>query len=120
MEQNSSNNSIQNPRPQLQGEHDSGLRSDATNYEQIEADNARRNDEAKLYRDSVHQADEAEREKRNEIEAGQQLLKRITKGNAGTDELAQVFARFDAKSRSVQPCEFYEYNSRDYQRNGFI
>src|SRR5436189_4220170 len=61
-----------------------------------------------LFRSDAVQPDiEAERKKRDEIEAGKSYCSRRFGGATCDDKSAQIYARFDKNDWRIQPAEFY-------------
>src|SRR5437763_870150 len=58
-------------------------------------------------RDAVQPDIEAERKKRDEIEAGKSYCSRRFGGATCDDKSAQIYARFDKNDWRIQPAEFY-------------
>src|SRR3989442_14403489 len=67
--------------------------------------------QAGLRRDAVQPGIEAERKKRDEIEAGKSSCSRRFGGAACADKSAQVYARFDKNDWRIQPAEFYHFHA---------
>src|SRR5687767_15830639 len=63
--------------------------------------------QAGLRRDAVQPDIEAERKKRDEIEAGKSYCSRRFGGRTCDDKSAQIYARFDKNDWRIQPAEFY-------------
>src|SRR2546423_12264410 len=63
--------------------------------------------QAGLRRDAVKPDSEAERKKRDEIEAGKSYCSRRFGGATCDDKSAQIYARLDKNDRRTQPAEFY-------------
>src|SRR5437879_7077301 len=64
-----------------------------------------------LNRSSDLQPDiEAERKKRDEIEAGKSYCSRRFGGATCDDKSAQIYARFDKNDWRIQPAEFYRFH----------
>src|SRR2546427_7916984 len=68
--------------------------------------------QAGLRRDAVQPDIEAERKKRDEIEAGKSYCSRRFGGANCDDKSAQIYARFDKKDWRIQPAEFFFFSSR--------
>src|SRR5207249_9781041 len=62
--------------------------------------------QAGLRRDAVQPDIEAERKKRDEIEAGKSYCSRRFGGATCDDKSAQIYARFDKNDWRIQPAEF--------------
>src|SRR2546428_14090281 len=65
--------------------------------------------QAGLRRAAVQQDIEAERKKRDEIEAGTTYCSRRFGGATCYDNSAQIYARFDKNDWRIQPAEFYRF-----------
>src|SRR5205823_5378921 len=63
--------------------------------------------QAGLRRDAVQPDIEAERKKRDEIEAGKSYCSRRFGGATCDDKSAQIYARFDKNDWRIQPAEFF-------------
>src|SRR5262249_40863818 len=61
-------------------------------------------------RDAVQPDIEAERKKRDEIEAGKSYCSRRFGGATCDDKSAQIYARFDKNDWRIQPAEFYRFH----------
>src|SRR5437762_806445 len=66
--------------------------------------------QAGLRRDAVQPDIEAERKKRDEIEAGKSYCSRRFGGATCDDKSAQIYARFDKNDWRIQPLEFYRFH----------
>src|SRR2546428_13259285 len=66
--------------------------------------------QAGLRRDAVQPDIEAERKKRDEIEAGKSYGSRRLGGATCDDKSAQSYARSDKKERRIQPAEFHRFH----------
>src|SRR5260221_469544 len=66
--------------------------------------------QAGLRRDAVQPDIEAERKKRDEIEAGKSYCSRRFGGATCDDKSAQIYARFDKNDLRIQPAEFYRFH----------
>src|SRR5699024_11950803 len=64
---------------------------------------------AGLRRDAVQRDIEAERKKRDEIEAGKSYCSRRFGGATCDDKSAQIYARFDKNDCRIHPAEFYRF-----------
>src|SRR3989441_12586761 len=62
--------------------------------------------QAGLLRDAVQPDIEAERQKRDEIEAGKSYCSRRFGGATCDDKSAQIYARFDKNDWRIHPAEF--------------
>src|SRR5205823_12381421 len=68
---------------------------------------------AGLRRDAVQPDIEAERKKRDEIEAGKSYCSRRFGGATCDDKSAQIYARFDKNDWRIQPAEFYRFHDAE-------
>src|SRR3989475_13091724 len=66
-----------------------------------------------LRRDAVQPDIEAERKKRDEIEAGKSYCSRRFGGAACDDKSAQIYARFDKNDSRIHLAEFYRFHAAD-------
>src|SRR5215467_4974794 len=66
-----------------------------------------------LRRDAVHPEKEAERKKREEIEAGKSYFGRRLGCATWVDKSAQIFVRFDKNDWRIQPAEFYRLHDAE-------
>src|SRR5256884_9259092 len=69
--------------------------------------------QAGLRRDGVQPDIEAERKKRDEIEAGKSYCSRRFGGATCDDKSAQIYARFDKNDWRIQPAEFFFLNDAE-------
>src|SRR5206468_11717407 len=69
--------------------------------------------QAGLRRDAVQPDIEAERKKRDEIEAGKSYCSRRFGGATCDDKSAQIYARFDKNDWRIQPAEFYRFHDAE-------
>ena len=76
--------------------------------------------QAGLRRDAVQSDIEAERKKRDEIEAGKSYCSRRFGGATCDDKSAQIYARFDKNDRRVQPAEFYRFHDAEVNTFGYF
>src|SRR5207249_5199419 len=72
--------------------------------------------QAGLRRDAVQPDIEAERKKRDEIEAGKSYCSRRFGGATCDDKSAQIYARFDKNDWRIQPAEFYRFHDAEVDR----
>src|SRR5437773_2619144 len=73
--------------------------------------------QAGLRRDAVQPHIEAERKKRDEIEAGKSYCSRRFGGATCDDKSAQIYARFDKNDWRIQPAEFYRFHDAEVNRS---
>src|SRR5438270_10752086 len=76
--------------------------------------------QAGLRRDAVQPDIEAERKKRDEIEAGKRYCSRRFGGATCDDKSAQIYARFDKNDWRIQPAEFYRFHDAEVNTFGYF
>src|SRR5260370_810245 len=76
--------------------------------------------EAGLRRDAVQPDIEAERKKRDEIEAGKRYCSGRFGGATCDDKSAQIYARFDKNDWRIQPAEFYRFHDAEVNALGYF
>src|SRR5207249_1424292 len=74
----------------------------------------------KLRRDAVQPDIEAERKKRDEIEAGKSYCSRRFGGATCDDKSAQIYARSDKNDWRIQPAEFYRFHDAEVNTFGYF
>src|SRR5437667_3022223 len=70
--------------------------------------------------DAVQPDIEAERKKRDEIEAGKSYCSRRFGGATCDDKSAQIYARFDKNDWRIQPAEFYRFHDAEVNTFGYF
>src|SRR5271169_717461 len=76
--------------------------------------------QAGLRRDAVQPDIEAERKKRDEIEAGKSYCSRRFGGATCDDKSAQIYARFDKNDWRIQPAELYRFHDAEVNAFGYF
>src|SRR5215217_8312119 len=76
--------------------------------------------QAGLRRHAVQPDIEAERKKRDEIEAGKSYCSRRVGGATCDDKSAQIYARFDKNDWRIQPAEFYRFHDAEVNTFGYF
>src|SRR5450755_617804 len=76
--------------------------------------------QAGLRRDAVQPDIEAERKKRDEIEAGKSYCSRRFGGATCYDKSAHIYARFDKNDWRIQPAEFYRFHDAEVNTFGYF
>src|SRR2546423_12272110 len=76
--------------------------------------------QAGLRSDAVQPDIEAERKKRDEIEAGKSYCSRRFGGATCDDKSAQIYARFDKNDWRIQPAEFYRFHDAEVNTFGYF
>src|SRR5439155_6194497 len=75
---------------------------------------------AVLSLDAVQPDIEAERKKRDEIDAGKSYCSRRFGGATCDDKSAQIYARFDKNDWRIQPAEFYRFHDAEVNTFGYF
>src|SRR5205823_9810226 len=75
---------------------------------------------AGLRRNAVQPDIEAERKKRDELEAGKSYCSRRFVGATCDDKSAQIYARFDKNDWRIQPAEFYRFHDAEVNTFGYF
>src|SRR5690349_3012904 len=75
---------------------------------------------AVLRRDAFQPDIEAERKKRDEIEAGKSYCSRSFGGANCDDKSAHIYARFDKIDWRIQPAEFYRNHDTEVNTYGYF
>src|SRR5207245_337509 len=99
--------------------YQAGLRRDAVQPD-IEAERKKRDEIEAGKRDAVQPDIEAERKKRDEIEAGKSYCSRRFGGATCDDKSAQIYARFDKNDWRIQPAEFYRFHDAEVNTFGYF
>src|SRR5688500_978489 len=76
--------------------------------------------QAGLQREAAQPAIEAERKKRDEIEAGKSYCTRRFGGATSDDKSAQIYARFDKNDWRIQPPDFYRFHDAEVNTFGYF
>src|SRR5258708_40260157 len=76
--------------------------------------------QAGLRRDAVQPDREAERKKRDEIEAGKSCCSRRFGGARCGDKPGQIYARYDKNDWRIQPAEFYRFHDTEDNNFGYL
>src|SRR4051812_16503894 len=76
--------------------------------------------QAELRSDAVQPDIEAERTKRDEIEAGKIYCSRRFGGATCDDKFAPLYSRFDKNDWRIQPAEFYRFHDAEVNTFGYF
>src|SRR2546421_10141833 len=76
--------------------------------------------QAGLRREAVQPDTDAERKKRDEIEAGKSYCRRRFGGAPCDDKSGQIYARFDKNDLRIQPPEFYRFHAAELNTFGYF
>src|SRR4051794_41863554 len=110
MEQLTKNQAVATSQEAVQNQNEPQLRDENAHNEKCGHGVLNPNYQAGLRRDDVQPDIEAERKKRDEIEAGKSYCSRRFGGATCDDNSAQIYARFDKNDWRIQPAEFYRFH----------
>src|SRR6266576_4823290 len=118
MEQLTKNQAVATSQEAVQNQNEPQLRDENAHNDKYVHGVLNPTYQAGLRRDAVQPDIEAERKKRDEIEAGKSYCSRRFGGATCDDKSAQIYARFDKNDWLIQPAEFYRYH--DAEVNTFV
>src|SRR5437762_4982336 len=107
MEQLTKNQAVATSQEAVQNQNEPQLRDENAHNDKSVHGVLNPTYQAGLRRDAVQPDIEAERKKRDEIEAGKSYCSRRFGGATCDDKSAQIYARFDKNDWRIQPAEFY-------------
>src|SRR5690625_3845458 len=110
MEQSTTNQAVATCQEGVQNQSEPHVRAENTHTDKYVHAVLTPTYEAGLRRDAVQPDIEAERKKRDEIEAGKSYCSRRFGGATCDDKSAQIYARFDKNDWRIQPAEFYRFH----------
>src|SRR5262245_41246537 len=113
MEQLTKNQAVATSQEAVQNQNEPQLRDENAHNDKSVHGVLNPTYQAGLRRDAVQPDIEAERKKRDEIEAGKSYCSRRFGGATCDDKSAQIYARFDKNDWRIQPAEFYRFH--DYR-----
>src|SRR5438445_8936496 len=116
MEQLTKNQAVATSQEAVQNQNEPQLRDENAHNDKSVHGVLNPTYQAGLRRDAVQPDIEAERKKRDEIEAGKSYCSRRFGGATCDDKSAQIYARFDKNDWRIQPAEFYRSEER-FSRN---
>src|SRR5437773_6438444 len=117
MEQLTKNQAVATSQEAVQNQNEPQLRDENAHNDKSVHGVLNPTYQAGLRRDAVQPDIEAERKKRDEIEAGKRYCSRRFGGATCDDKSAQIYARFDKNDWRIQPAEFYRFH--DAEANTF-
>src|SRR5207302_6763875 len=118
MEQLTKNQAVATSQEAVQNQNEPQLRDENAHNDKSVHGVLNPTYQAGLRRDAVQPDIEAERKKRDEIEAGKSYCSRRFGGATCDDKSAQIYARFDKNDWRIQPAEFYRFRSEErFSRN---
>src|SRR5207244_3246770 len=109
MEQLTKNQAVATSQEAVQNQNEPQLRDENAHNDKSVHGVLNPTYQAGLRRDAVQPDIEAERKKRDEIEAGKSYCSRRFGGATCDDKSAQIYARFDKNDWRIQPAEFYRF-----------
>src|SRR5689334_23392747 len=112
MEQLTKNQAVATSQEAVQNQNEPQLRDENAHNDKSVHGVLNPTYQAGLRRDAVQPDIEAERKKRDEIEAGKSYCSRRFGGATCDDKSAQIYARFDKNDWRIQPAEFYRSADR--------
>src|SRR6266403_1172614 len=107
MEHPTKNQAVATSQEAVQNQNEPQLRDENAHHDQSVHGVINPTYQAGLRRDAVQPDIEAERKKRDEIEAGKSYCRRRFGGATCDDKSAQIYARYDKNDWRIQPAEFY-------------
>src|SRR5205809_1118536 len=110
MEQLTKNQAVATSQEAVENQNDPQLRDENAHNDKSVHGVLNPTYQAGLRRDAVQPDIEAERKKRDEIEAGKSYCSRRFGGATCDDKSAQIYARFDKNDWRIQPAEFYRFH----------
>src|SRR5690625_1725191 len=109
MEQLTKNQAVATSQEAVQNQNEPQLRDENAHNDKSVHGVLNPTYQAGLRRDAVQPDIEAERKKRDEIEAGKRYCSRRFGGATCDDKSAQIYARFDKNDWRIQPAEIYRF-----------
>src|SRR5207248_1467661 len=113
MEQLTKNQAVATSQEAVQNQNEPQLRDENAHNDKSVHGVLNPTYQAGLRRDAVQPDIEAERKKRDEIEAGKSYCSRRFGGATCDDKSAQIYARFDKIDWRIQPAEFYRFHDAE-------
>ena len=120
MEQLTKNQSVATSQEAVQNQNEPQLRDENAHNDKSVHGVLNPTYQAGLRRDAVQPDIEAERKKRDEIEAGKSYCSRRFGGATCDDKSAQIYARFDKNDWRIQPAEFYRFHDAEVNTFGYF
>src|SRR5437764_467585 len=120
MEQLTKNQAVATSQEAVQNQNEPQLRDENAHNDKSVHGVLNPTYQAGLRRDAVQPDIEAERKKRDEIEAGKSYCSRRFGGATCDDKSAQIYARFDKNDWRIPPAEFYRFHDADLTPLGFF
>src|SRR5206468_2651788 len=120
MEQLTKNQAVATSQEAVQNQNEPQLRDENAHNDKSVNGVLNQTYQAGLRRDAVIPDIEAERTKRDDIEAEKRYCSRRFGGSACDDKSAQTYARFDKKDWHIQPREFYSFHDAEINTFGYF
>src|SRR5439155_1288621 len=120
MEQLTKNQAVATSQEAVQNQNEPQLRDENAHNDKSVHGVLNPTYQAGLRRDAVQPDIEAERKKRDEIEAGKSYCSRRFGGATCDDKSAQIYARFDKNDWRIQPAEFYRFHEAERKKRDEI
>src|SRR5215213_11656731 len=118
MEQLTKNQAVATSQEAVQNQNEPQLRDENAHNDKSVHGVLNPTYQAGLRRDAVQPDIEAERKKRDEIEAGKSHCSRRFGGATCDDKSAQIYARFDKNDWRIQPGEFDRFHDAEVNTFG--
>src|SRR3989449_11414925 len=120
MEQLTKNQAVATSQEAVQNQNEPQLRDENAHNDKSVQGVLNPTYQAGLRRDVLQPNIEAERKKRDEIEAGKSYCRRRFGGASCDDKSAQIYSRFDKNDWRIQPAEFYRFHDAEVNTFGFF
>src|SRR5438045_3884257 len=120
MEQLTKNQAVATSQEAVQNQNEPQLREENANNEKSVHEVFIQINKLGYERTAVQPDIEAERKKRDEIEAGKSYCSRRFGGATCDDKSAQIYARFDKNDWRIQPAEFYRFHDAEVNTFGYF
>src|SRR5437667_425328 len=120
MEQLTKNQTVATSHAAAQNKNEPQLRYESAHHVKSVRGILNPTNQARLRRAPVQPDIEAERKKRDEIEAGKSYCSRRSGGATCDDKSAQTYTRFDKNDWRIQPAEFYRFHDAEVNTFGYF
>src|SRR5437868_3127225 len=120
MEQLSKNQAVATSQEAVQNQNELQLRDENAHNDTSDHGVLNPTHPARLRPEAVQTEIEAERQKRDEIEAGKSYCSRPFRGATCDHKSAQIYARFDKNDWRIQPAEFYRFHDAEVNTFGYF
>src|SRR5207249_1467525 len=120
MEQLTKNQAVATSQEAVQNQNEPQLRDENAHNDKSVHGVLNPTYQAGLRRDAVQPDIEAERKKRDEIEAGKSYCSRRFGGATCDDKSAQIYARLDKNDWRIQPAAFYRFHDAEVNTFGYF